>query len=229
MTMSAFPFDAVLFDCDGVLVDSETITNTVLAAMLTELGWHLSVDEAMAIFIGKTVMDEAPLIEAKTGFRITAEWLETFRARRNAALERDVTAIEGIAATVGALHARLDGRIAVASGADRHKVRVQLAKIGVLDQFEGRIFSGHETARNKPHPDVYLAAAAGLGVDPSRCAVIEDSVTGATAGRAACATVFGYSPSEKGHSSKEALRAVGAAGVFEEMALLPGLLAGWAR
>jgi len=82
--MSAFPFDAVLFDCDGVLVDSETITNTVLAAMLGELGWCLTVDEAMSIFVGKTVMDEAPLIEAKTGVRITPAWLETFRERRPA-------------------------------------------------------------------------------------------------------------------------------------------------
>ncbi|MBP0588643.1 HAD family phosphatase [Paraburkholderia sp. LEh10] len=227
--MSAFPFDAVLFDCDGVLVDSETITNTVLATMLGELGWPLSVDEAMTIFVGKTVMDEAPLIEAKTGVRITAQWLDTFRARRNAALERDVTAIAGIATAVEALHARLGGRIAVASGADRHKVRLQLAKIGVLDHFEGRIFSGHETPRNKPHPDVYLAAAAGLGVEPARCAVIEDTVTGATAGRSAGATVFGYSPDEKGHSSKEALRAAGVAQVFEEMAQLPALLSGWQR
>jgi HAD superfamily hydrolase (TIGR01509 family) len=227
--MSAFPFDAVLFDCDGVLVDSETITNTVLAAMLGELGWHLSVDEAMSIFVGKTVMDEAPLIEAKTGVRITPAWLETFRERRNAALERDVTAIEGIRETVAALHTRLDGRIAVASGADRIKLRLQLAKAGILDDFEGRIFSGQETPRNKPHPDVYLAAAAGLGVDPARCAVIEDTVTGATAGRAAGATVFGFSPSEKGHSSKEALRAIGVAEVFEEMARLPALLAGWQR
>ncbi|WP_109481813.1 HAD family phosphatase [Paraburkholderia sp. C35] len=227
--MSAFPFDAVLFDCDGVLVDSETITNTVLVEMLGELGWHLGIDEAMSIFVGMTVMDEAPLIEEKTGFRITPTWLEKFRDRRNAALERDVTAIEGIVETVAALHARLGGKIAVASGADRFKVRLQLSKIGVLDYFEGRIFSGHETPRNKPNPDVYLAAAAGLGVDPARCAVVEDTVTGATAGRAAGATVVGYSPSDKGHSSKEALRGVGVAEVFEEMAHLPALLAGWQR
>ncbi|CAG9234058.1 HAD-superfamily hydrolase, subfamily IA, variant 3 [Paraburkholderia sabiae] len=225
--MSAFPFDAVLFDCDGVLVDSETITNTVLTAMLGDLGWQLSIDETMSIFVGKTVMDEAPLIEAKTGVKITPAWLESFRERRNAALDREVMAIEGIAATVADLHARLGGKIAVASGADRLKIRLMLAKIGVLEYFDGHIFSGHETARNKPHPDVYLAAAAGLGVDPARCAVVEDTVTGATAGRAAGATVFGYSPSEKGHSSKAALRTVGVAEVFEEMAHLPALLAGW--
>jgi HAD superfamily hydrolase (TIGR01509 family) len=227
--MSVFPFDAVLFDCDGVLVDSEAITNTVLAKMLSELGWQLGADEAMSIFIGKTVMDEAPLIEEKTGVKITPAWLATFRERRNAALEREMKAIDGIAATVADLHARLDGRIAVASGADRVKIRLMLAKIGVLEYFDAHIYSGHETARNKPHPDVYLAAAAGLGVDPSRCAVIEDTVTGATAGRAAGATVFGYSPGEKGHSSKEALRAVGVAEVFEQMAHLPALLMGWSR
>ena len=105
--------------------------------------------------------------------------------------------------------------------------RLQLEKIGLLDAFEDRIFSGHETPRSKPAPDVYLAAAAALGVDPARCAVVEDTVTGATAGVAAGATVFGYSPSDLGHSGPEALRAVGVAHVFSDMAELPALLAGW--
>ena len=126
---------------------------------------------------------------------------------------------------VRALHAALEGRIACASGADRHKVELQLDKIGLLDCFEGRIFSGHEMPRSKPAPDVYLAAAAALGVDPARCAVVEDTVTGATAGVAAGATVFGYSPTDLGHSGPDALRAVGVAQVFTDMAQLPALLA----
>ena len=105
---------------------------------------------------------------------------------------------------------RLGGRIACASGADRHKVELQLDKIGLLDCFAGRIFSGHETPRSKPAPDVYLAAASALGVNPARCAVVEDTVTGAMAGVAAGATVFGYSPTDLGHSGPDALRAVGA-------------------
>lgn len=225
--MSAFPFDAVLFDCDGVLVDSENITNTVLATMLGELGWHLSVDETMRLFVGKTVMDEAPTIHAHTGVTIDAEWIEQFRARRNTELERSVAPIPGIVEAVHELSARLDGRVAVASGADRFKVRLQLQKAGLLDCFEGKIFSGHELGRNKPHPDVYLAAADGLGVEPARCAVIEDSATGATAGVAAGATVFGYSPSNHGHSSHDALRAVGVAQIFVDMQSLPALLGGW--
>jgi HAD superfamily hydrolase (TIGR01509 family) len=222
-----FPFHAVLFDCDGVLVDSEPITARVLAEMLGELGWSLSVAETMQIFVGKAVKDEAALIEARTGFAITTEWLMQFRARRNAALDRELMVIEGAVPAVRALHAKLNGRIAVASGADRIKVELQLAKAGILDCFEGRIFSGHETPRSKPYPDVYLAAAAGLGVDPQRCAVVEDTVTGATAGVAAGATVFGYCPKELGHSSATALQGAGAVHVFRDMAELPGLLATW--
>ncbi|WP_345814569.1 HAD family phosphatase [Paraburkholderia sp. PREW-6R] len=227
--MPAFPFDAVLFDCDGVLVDSEPITSRVLADMLGELGWPLSVEETMQIFVGKAVKDEAALIEARTGFAITADWLTQFRARRNAALDLELRAIPGAATAVRALHTMLDARIAVASGADRIKVELQLAKAGMLDCFAGRIYSGHETPRSKPFPDVYLAAAAGLGVDPARCAVIEDTVTGATAGVAAGATVFGYCPQELGHSNATALHGAGAVQVFRDMAALPELLAQWQR
>jgi HAD superfamily hydrolase (TIGR01509 family) len=225
--MADFPFDAVLFDCDGVLVDSEPITARVLAEMLGELGWQLSIEETMRIFVGKTVKDEATLIEARTGVAITDDWLIQFRARRNAALDKELMSIRGAAAAVRSLRTTLNGRIAVASGADRLKVELQLNKAGILDCFEGRIFSGHEMPRSKPFPDVYLAAAAALGVAPARCAIVEDTVTGATAGVAAGATVFGYCPNELGHSSAAALQAAGAVHVFQDMADLPGLLEGW--
>ncbi len=228
--MGAFPFDAVLFDCDGVLVDSEPITNRVLADMLGELGWSLSTEESMRIFTGKAVKDEAALIESKTGFRITPEWLAGFRERRNAALDADLLAITGAPLAVRELNTSLEGRIACASGADLHKVKLQLAKVGILDCFEGRVFSGHDTPRSKPFPDVYLAAAAALGVDPTRCAVVEDTVTGARAGVAAGATVFGYSPpglAGFGHSDPGAMRAVGTSQVFTDMAQLPAVLAAW--
>ena len=113
------------------------------------------------------------------------------------------------------------------TAADRHKVEMQLKKTGMLDYFEGRVFSGHEMPHTKPHPDVYLAAAHALGVDPKRCAVVEDTVTGATAGLAAGATVFGYAPSNVGHSTPDALREVGVALVFEDMGQLSALLAQW--
>jgi len=225
--MTRFPFDAVLFDCDGVLVDSEPIVNRVLAGMLGELGWAISLAETMRVFVGKMVRDEAALIQTRTGFALTEAWLEQFRQRRNAALAEELVAVAGASAAVRELHAALHGRIAVASGADRHKVELQLRKTGLLDCFAGRVFSGQEQPRGKPHPDVYLAAAAALGVPPARCAVVEDTVTGARAGLAAGATVFGYVPDRAGDDGATALLAAGVARVFGDMRQLPAVLAAW--
>ena len=213
-------FEAILFDCDGVLVDSEPITNGVLRDMLEEAGWALTPEECMRIFIGKMVRSEAARIEHHTGRPLTDEWMTAFYARRNAALEERLTAIEHIHPTIERVHAHHGGRIACASGADRYKVEMQLAKVGLAPFFAGRVFSGHEMPRTKPAPDVYLAAAAALQADPVRCAVVEDTVTGITAGVAAGATVFAYAPLDDG----EALRAAGASQVFRSMAELPALL-----
>ncbi len=214
----------MLFDCDGVLVDSEPITNGVLRAMLDEMGWTLTAAECMRIFVGKAVKDEAAMIEARTGRPVTEEWLASFRERRNVALVKELGPIEGAVKAVKKIHALYQGRIACASGADRFKVELQLEKCGLMPYFKGRIFSGHEMPRSKPAPDVYLAAAAALGVQPARCAVVEDTVTGVAAGVAAGATVFGYSPPEAGHDAPLALKQAGAIAVFTDLALLPALL-----
>lgn len=218
-------FDAVLFDCDGVLVDSEPLTNGVLRDMLEEAGWKLSSAECMRLFIGKAVKDEIAIIEANTGRPLTTEWLDEFRGRRNEALVEGLLPIRGAVEAVALIHQLYDGRIACGSGADRFKVELQLEKCGLMPYFRGRIFSGHELPRSKPAPDVYLAAAAALGVDPRRCAVVEDTVTGVTSGVAAGATVFGYSPPEAGHDAPEALRQAGATAIFTDMAVLSSLLA----
>ena len=213
-------FEAVLFDCDGVLVDSELITNGVLRDMLAEQGWHMSLQECMAVFVGKAVMDERARIEAETGKPLTPEWMASFRARRNAALMEHAKPIPHAPEAIARIHAAYAGNIACASGADLPKVLMQMGKTGLLPYFEGRVFSGHDLPRSKPHPDVYLAAAAALGADPTRCAVVEDTVTGVTAGVAAGAMVFGYAPQGEG----QALLAAGAAAVFDSMQALPALL-----
>lgn len=213
-------FDGVLFDCDGVLVDSEPITNNVLREMLQELGWHLTQEECMAHFVGKALKEEVALIAQHTGREVGASWLSAFQERRNAALRERLTAIPGIHEAVHAIHARHEARIACASGADRFKVEMQLRQVGLMDYFEGRIFSGYETPRSKPFPDVYLAAASALGLSPQRCAVVEDTVTGVAAGVAAGAYVYAYAPSGDGAR----LRAAGASWVFSDMAELPMLM-----
>ncbi len=217
-------YDALLFDCDGVLVDSEAITNGVLCTMLNEAGWVLAPDECMRLFIGKTVRSEAARIQAHTGKPLTDAWMAAFYERRNVRLEAELQAIDGALDAVAAVHARLGGRIACASGADRYKVEMQLQKVGLAPYFAGRMFSGHEMPATKPAPDVYLAAAAALGVPPQRCLVVEDTVTGVTAGVAAGATVVGFSPSPVGHGSPEALRAAGAVQVLAHLRELPALL-----
>lgn len=213
-------FEAVLFDCDGVLVDSEPITSAVLRSMLGDLGWHLSAQDCMQMFVGKALKDEVAIIAAQTGRELDADWLTEFQQRRNAALMEQLTAIPHIHDAVHRIHAHHDARIACASGADRFKVEMQLRKVGLIDYFEGRIFSGYETPRSKPFPDVYLAAADALKVLPRRCAVVEDTVTGVTAGVAAGAVVFAYAP--EGDAS--ALRDAGAAEIFTSMADLPLLM-----
>ena len=218
-------FDAILFDCDGVLVDSELLTHGVLHTMLGEAGWQMTLDDCLARFLGKAVRSERAAIEHHTGQPLTDAWMAAFYARRNKALQQHLQIIDGAHTAVSALHAQLDGRIACASGADRAKVELQLAKVGLLGFFDGRVFSGQEVPRTKPAPDVYLAAAAALGAAPGRCAVVEDSVTGVRSGLDAGATVFGYAPGGPGHSSAQALRAAGAQQVFTDMAQLPALLA----
>ncbi|TNM70225.1 HAD family phosphatase [Streptomyces sp. NP160] len=220
----AAPFDAVLFDCDGVLVDSEPITNGVLREMLAELGWAVGPEEGLRRFVGVAVADQADLIEERTGVRITEEWLQEFRRRRSEQLAVRVRAVDGVADALDAVAAAYGQRLACASGADRAKVQLQLDVTGLAHHFGDRVFSGMELPRSKPAPDVYLQAAAALGVDPRRCAVVEDSPAGVRAGVAAGARVLGYCPGGPASSTPEALAAVGAAATFASMRELPALL-----
>jgi HAD superfamily hydrolase (TIGR01509 family) len=218
-------FEAILFDCDGVLVDSERITNGVLREMLGDMGWKMTEEECMKHFVGHLVQDQGELIAKHTGQQIDDAWIEGFRIRRNRALNESLVAIAHIDKALAEISQRYGQKIACASGADRAKVMLQLTKTGLLHYFEGRIFSGVEMPQSKPAPDVYLAAAAALGVAPERCAVIEDSTTGARAGVAAGCTVFAYCPDDIGHSSAAAMLDVGARHVFTSMAYLPALMA----
>lgn len=215
-------FEAILFDCDGVLVDSEPITNGVLRDMLEEIGWSMSLLECMQRFVGKTVRQEREVIERHTGTPFSDDWLQAFYQRRNEALMDGLEIIPGAMAAVQAAHALTQGRIACASGADRFKVEMQLTQVDLMDFFVGRVFSGHEMARSKPAPDVYLAAARQLGLAGSDCLVIEDTPVGVTAGVAAGATVWAYCPQP---AAGVALLQAGAQRLFASMAELPELLA----
>lgn len=211
---------AVVFDCDGVLVDSEHITNGVIAQMLCEQGLQIDAEGSMAIFMGRTVMELLPEIEQMIGKPLPADWYQEFLRRRDDGLRERVEAVQGIAPVVAHLQAH-GMPYAVASGADRAKMHLTLGKCGLLPLFEPVLFGRDMVERGKPAPDVYELAIKTLGVDPARTIVIEDTGTGTRAGVAAGAQVYGYAALSDGQSLLDA----GASRLFTSMDELPVMLA----
>jgi HAD superfamily hydrolase (TIGR01509 family) len=212
-------FDAVIFDCDGVLADSEGITNRVLAEMVQLLGCPATAQEVRRRFTGLAIAEVEKVLEAKLGHDLPTIWHTQFHARRADAFRRELRAIPGVQALLHAL-AAAGVPMAVASGADRDKVVSNLKLIGLDAAFGPWVFTGSEVAHSTPAPDVYLLAAKSLGVHPSRCAVIEDSASGVRAGVAAGMTVFGYAA----ETPAADLRAAGARAVAESMRQVGELL-----
>lgn len=212
-------FDAVIFDCDGVLADSEGITNRVLAEMVQLLGCPLSLQEVRRRFTGVPMAEVVKILQAKLGHDLPTIWHTQFQARRAEAFRRELRAVPGVQALLQALNTA-GVPVAVASGAERDKVLANLKIIGLDRHFGPQVFTGSDVAHSKPAPDVYLLAAKSLGVDPARCAVVEDSATGIRAGVAAGMTVFGYAA----ETPAGELRAAGAAAVADSMRQVGELL-----
>lgn len=216
-------FAAVLFDCDGVLVDSEPISLGVLRQMLSDLGWQLSPYECKQYFTGKSTKQEIAFIQEQTGKKLDEDWIQAYLVRRNRALRQQVVAVPGIYDCLKQIRKIWPNHIACVSAAEKSKIELQLSKVGLNDIFSGHVFSGTEVTHNKPHPDIYLTAARFLGVDATACAIIEDSYTGVSAGVAAGATVFAYCP--EGEDPTPLLQA-GAHYLFDQMQHLPDILQG---
>ncbi|MBW3630745.1 MAG: HAD family hydrolase [Gemmatimonadetes bacterium] len=209
-------WDAVLFDCDGVLVDSEPISNRILTEMLNDLGLPLSSEETLHHFLGRSMPMCMTIIEEKLGRPAPENFTEQFHLRTVEAFERHLELVPGI----GAVLDSLPWPHCVASSGDHAKLHATLTKTGLYERFQGRIFSAGDVSRGKPHPDLFLYAAERMGAAPARCAVVEDSVLGVQAGVAAGMCVFGYA----GTLGKRALQEAGAHETFEEMPALRGLL-----
>jgi len=184
-------WDLVIFDCDGVLVDSEPIANRVFAEMLGEIGLPMSYDETMRTFVGRSMAACLDIMEQRLGRPAPAGFADAFHARTVTAFERDLRPVPGVEAALDALEAA-GVPICVASSGTHEKMRASLGLTGLLGRLEGRLFSATEVARAKPFPDVFLHAATRLGARPARCAVVEDTALGVTAAVAAGMTTFGY-------------------------------------
>lgn len=201
-------FDLVIFDYDGVIADSERLNNQLLAELLTEIGLPTSLDEALALYMGKRWLDCQPLIEARLGRpcpdHVLTEW--TSRCHTRAATE--LTAITG---ALDFMTTRGERRC-IASSSPPDWIALGLSRFGLSEDDAGPVFSAaiHVT-RGKPHPDLFLHAARTMGVDPTRTLVIEDSPFGVQAGVAAGMTVIGLCAGghvRAGHA--EMLKAAGA-------------------
>jgi len=217
--MLSSAYDGVVFDCDGVLVDSEPITNRLLATMLGELGHPISVDTAHRMFVGRSFADDVIEIEKLIGRPLPAGWEAQYIERRNAALAADLVAVAGVDAVLARLvHRRVP--IAVASGAERSKMALTLGATRLDRHLGGRVFGADQVAHPKPAPDVYLLAMREAGLDPSRTIVIEDTPTGTRAGVAAGATVLGFCE----RNDPRGLLEAGAVAVFSAMSELPRIL-----
>jgi len=184
--------DAVIFDCDGTLVDSEHIGNRVLAELISAQGRPLTPDEAVARFRGMKLSECLSQIEAELGRPLPETFVPDFRRRTAAAFRASLRAMPGAKALIESIGVP----VCVASSGPREKIELSLSITGLLPYFAGRIFSSYEVGSWKPEPGLFLHAAAAVAVAPSRCAVIEDSLPGIQAGLAAGMLVFAFQPSE---------------------------------
>lgn len=208
--------DLVIFDCDGVLVDSERLVNRIEAELLAHVGIHASPDETRARFKGCTVGEVVQRIQAETGKPLAPEWLYDWGMHTAVGFVRELQAVQGIHDVLAAL----DVPSCVASQSPLARVGLSLAVTGLAGHFGERVFTASMVPRPKPHPDLFLYAAARMGADPARCVVVEDSASGVEAAVAAGMRVFGYAADE----DERALAAAGAV-TFHQMHELPALLA----
>lgn len=210
----------VIFDCDGVLVDSERISNGVLADLLTAEGLTTTLAQARAAYQGLLLAEVQERAQASLGKRLANNWLIRFEQERVRAFERDLRPIEGADEMLRIVRsAGLD--ICVASQGKIEKTQLTLGLTGLRDHFEDRaIFSAEQVARGKPYPDLFLHAASVMGAHPAQCVVVEDTPSGVRAGVAAAMRVFGYAA-----DSEPAALIESGAEVFWGLAELPRLLA----
>jgi HAD superfamily hydrolase (TIGR01509 family) len=212
-------FDLVIFDCDGVLVDSERLSVRLDAVLLERVGWPMSESEIVDRFVGRTDAAIRTEIEAHLGRDIGPE-LVAFSGEYVRVFAAELRPVDGVGAAVDAIQAA-GYATCVASSGDEEKIRRNLATTGLLDRFDGRIFSADHVVHGKPAPDLFLHAAAAMGVTPARCAVVEDSRHGVAAARAAGMSVFGYAGGVTPATALEGPTTV----VFEDMRDLGRLLA----
>jgi HAD superfamily hydrolase (TIGR01509 family) len=209
---------ALIFDCDGVLVDSEYLASRVESELVRELGLTLGVEEAHELFLGKTVDGVLDAIGARTGRRPSSAWAYNWAFATAHAFLRELKSVDGVGVAVEELRRR-GHRMAVASQSPLARVRLSLHVAGLAGQFGDHIYVTSMVARPKPAPDIYLLAAEKLGAAPADCIVIEDSPASAAAALGAGMRVIGYAPG----NAFDAMRASGVTVIRTMHELIPSI------
>lgn len=208
--------DLVIFDCDGVLVDSEPVANRVFSDMLGEIGLSVTDEQLFENFLGYSTSHCVRVVEDMLGRELPPGFLAQYQQRTFAAFRAELRAVPGIEFALD----NAGAPYCVASSGEPDKMRTTLGVTGLLPRFEGKIFSVTQVPHPKPAPDVYLFAAQQMRAEPSRCVVVEDTPPGVKAGVAAGMTVIGYFA----HTPAEKLRRAGAHHELRDMRDLPALL-----
>jgi HAD superfamily hydrolase (TIGR01509 family) len=208
--------DLVIFDCDGVLIDSERLAVKVDVRVLGELGWPLSEDEVIARFVGRSDRDTRAAIETHLGRRLPSDWDARLRSLYEQAFASELAPVDGVLEALD----RISLTTCVASSGTHEYLRWTLGLTGLYERFAGRIFSSDDVARGKPAPDLFLHAAERMSATPAGCVVVEDSRPGVQAARAAGMRVLAFAG---GLTTAELLYEPDTT-VFEDMRELPSLL-----
>lgn len=209
-------FDGVIFDCDGVLVDSEKIGVHIDRQVLKEVGLEFTLEEVVHNFMGKSDQYFIETVETMIGKPVPENWLEEIGRRYNEAFEKELTAVPGIEQALDAISIKS----CVASSGTHEKMRYTLGKTGLLPRFTDQLFSATQVERGKPYPDLFLFAAKQMGWEPERCLVVEDSHAGVDAGLAAGMKVAAYAGGFLKHDDRNHKNLV----VIQEMAELKRVL-----
>ncbi len=218
---SAVNFDLVIFDCDGVLVDSEVISCRAHAATLTRHGYPITEDQVFDRFLGRSMRQATLEVEAELGRSLPHD----FHTQVYAEIFREFAASLQATPFIAEALAAITLPVCVASSGPPEKISASLNRVGLYGRFAPHIFSAVQVKHGKPAPDLFLFAAGQMKVSPARCVVIEDSVSGIAAARAAGMIVLGYhGGSHCRPSHADTLRAAGAAATFDDMRQLPDLI-----
>lgn len=209
--------ESVIFDCDGVLVDTELVANSVLAGLISEMGVPTTLEDAMSTYMGRSWASCLEIVEGKLGAPAPDDFRERYLAGVLTAWKQELLPVPGV---VDALNA-ISLPMCVASSGEHERIRLTLELAGLLDRFEGKLFSATEVVQGKPAPDLFLHAAARMGFEPAGTVVVEDTVPGVQAGLAAGMRVLAFAR----FVAADELTAAGGE-VFDDMSDLPGLLGG---